>query len=170
MPKTAKDCPLDLCTSCAGWLLHTETAYMLYYAQGVSLLSYEQKISSLADLVRHAGRVVFFGGAGVSTESGIPDFRSAQGQYHQKRLVPAEEVLSIGYYRQHPDAFYQFYRENLLCLDALPNAAHERAEVLAHEELALRDQPLERLLDQLLVAREIVEDLLPENEEPAVDP
>lgn len=124
MPKTAKDCPLDLCTSCAGWLLHTETAYMLYYAQGVSLLSYEQKISSLADLVRHAGRVVFFGGAGVSTESGIPDFRSAQGLYHQKRLVPAEEVLSIGYYRQHPDAFYQFYRENLLCLDALPNAAH----------------------------------------------
>lgn len=85
---------------------------------------YNQKIESLANHIREAQRVVFFGGAGVSTESGIPDFRSAQGLYHQKRLVPAEEVLSIGYYRTHPDAFYQFYRENLLCLNARPNAAH----------------------------------------------
>lgn len=124
MPKTAKDCAANLCTSCAAWRFMRRRASMLYYIKGVSLLSYEKKLSALADLVSQARRVVFFGGAGVSTESGIPDFRSAQGLYQQKRLVPAEEVLSIGYYRQHPDAFYQFYRENLLCLDAQPNAAH----------------------------------------------
>ena len=67
---------------------------------------------------------VFFGGAGVSTESGIPDFRSVDGLYHQKYDWPPEEILSATFFQRRTEEFYRFYREKMLCLDAKPNAAH----------------------------------------------
>ena len=70
--------------------------------------------------------IVFFGGAGVSTESGIPDFRSVDGLYHQHYDQPPEKILSHTYFMAHPEGFFQFYREKMLCLDAQPNAAHRK--------------------------------------------
>lgn len=81
-------------------------------------------IKKLAGLIEAAKAVTFFGGAGVSTESGIPDFRSASGLYHQKHMIPPEEVLSHSFFMKHPEQFYAFYQENLLSPDARPNAAH----------------------------------------------
>lgn len=69
-------------------------------------------------------RIVFFGGAGVSTESGIPDFRSQDGLYHQQYAFPPEEILSRSFFLRHPEEFYRFYRDKMLPLDAQPNAAH----------------------------------------------
>lgn len=68
----------------------------------------------------------FFGGAGVSTESGIPDFRSIDGLYHQKYDFPPETILSHTFFEAHPDEFYRFYHDKMLCLDAKPNAAHKK--------------------------------------------
>ena len=70
--------------------------------------------------------LVFFGGAGVSTESGIPDFRSVDGLYHQHYDQPPETILSHTYFMAHPEGFFQFYWEKMLCLDAQPNAAHRK--------------------------------------------
>ena len=70
--------------------------------------------------------IVFFGGAGVSTESGIPDFRSVDGLYHQHYDQPPETILSHTYFMAHPEGFFQFYWEKMLCLDAQPNAAHRK--------------------------------------------
>ena len=83
-----------------------------------------EKISLLSQWVKEARRIVFFGGAGVSTESGIPDFRSVDGLYHQRFDDPPEEILSHHYFLRKPEAFYRFYREKMLCPDAQPNAAH----------------------------------------------
>jgi NAD-dependent deacetylase len=69
-------------------------------------------------------RIVFFGGAGVSTESGIPDFRSVDGLYHQKYDWPPETILSHTFFMKKPEAFFQFYRDKMLPLDAKPNKAH----------------------------------------------
>ncbi|MBD5545349.1 MAG: NAD-dependent protein deacylase [Lachnospiraceae bacterium] len=74
--------------------------------------------------VKESDNIVFFGGAGVSTESGIPDFRSVDGLYNQKYDYPPETILSHSFYRQKPKEFYDFYRDKMLCLDALPNKAH----------------------------------------------
>ena len=68
--------------------------------------------------------IVFFGGAGVSTESGIPDFRSVDGLYHQKYDYPPETILSHSFFVRHPEEFFRFYREKMLCLSAEPNRAH----------------------------------------------
>ena len=68
--------------------------------------------------------IVFFGGAGVSTESGIPDFRSVDGLYNQKYDEPPETILSHTYFTRRTEDFYRFYRDKMLCLDAKPNAAH----------------------------------------------
>ena len=78
------------------------------------------------DIIDKSGSVVFFGGAGVSTESGIPDFRSVDGLYNQKYDVPPEELLSHGYFFSHTEKFYEFYREKMICLDAKPNKAHKK--------------------------------------------
>lgn len=81
-------------------------------------------IEQFTDMVQHSNNIVFFGGAGVSTESGIPDFRSVDGLYNQKYQYPPEHILSHTFYRENPEAFYRFYRDKMLCLDAKPNMAH----------------------------------------------
>lgn len=74
--------------------------------------------------LQKAKHAVFFGGAGVSTESGIPDFRSEDGLYHQKYDVAPEVILSHTYFLAHPAEFYRFYRDKMNCLSAVPNPAH----------------------------------------------
>ena len=84
----------------------------------------DEKIQQLRELVASSDNIVFFGGAGVSTESGIPDFRSVDGLYHQKFAYPPETMLSHTFYMAHKAEFYDFYRAKMLALDAKPNAAH----------------------------------------------
>ncbi|MDE6883411.1 MAG: NAD-dependent protein deacylase [Lachnospiraceae bacterium] len=84
------------------------------------------QIEQLREWVRESDNIVFFGGAGVSTESGIPDFRSVDGLYHQQYDYPPETILSHTFYRQKTEEFYRFYRARMLCLDAKPNAAHRK--------------------------------------------
>ena len=81
---------------------------------------------ALANLFRTHKRVVFFGGAGVSTASGIPDFRSVDGLYHQQFAYPPETMLSHSFYETHTAEFYDFYRAKMIALDAKPNQAHRK--------------------------------------------
>lgn len=81
-------------------------------------------VKKLKELVDSAGSIVFFGGAGVSTESGIPDFRSTGGLYHQQWRYPPEVILSHTFYESNPEEFFRFYRAKMLAPDAKPNAAH----------------------------------------------
>lgn len=83
-----------------------------------------EEIRILNQWVKESDNIVFFGGAGVSTESGIPDFRSVDGLYNQKYDYPPETILSHSFYRQKPKEFYDFYRDKMLCLNARPNKAH----------------------------------------------
>ena len=83
-----------------------------------------EQIEKLRELVNGSDNIVFFGGAGVSTESGIPDFRSVDGLYNQKYDYPPETILSHTFYRRRPDEFFRFYKDKMLCLTAKPNAAH----------------------------------------------
>lgn len=84
----------------------------------------QNAISELKAIVEAYDNIVFFGGAGVSTESGIPDFRSVDGLYHQQYDYPPETILSHTFYRKKPEEFYRFYRNKMLFTDAKPNAAH----------------------------------------------
>lgn len=84
----------------------------------------DEKVSRLRELVESSDNIVFFGGAGVSTESGIPDFRSVDGLYHQQYDYPPETILSHTFYESKPEEFFRFYRAKLLCPTAKPNAAH----------------------------------------------
>ncbi len=84
-----------------------------------------EKIKQLEQYIRQSKRIVFFGGAGVSTESGIPDFRSVDGLYHMKYPDPPETILSRSYFERYPEKFFTFYREKTLFPNAKPNAAHE---------------------------------------------
>ena len=79
----------------------------------------------LRDLIRDAERIVFLGGAGVSTESGIPDFRGSGGLYTEEASIPPEVILSHTFFLNHTEEFYRFYREKMLFPDAKPNAAHK---------------------------------------------
>lgn len=79
---------------------------------------------TLQNVIDPSHRIVFFGGAGVSTESGIPDFRSTDGLYHQQYDFPPETILSHTFFMRQPEEFYRFYRAKMLPLDAQPNAAH----------------------------------------------
>lgn len=82
------------------------------------------QIQKLKQIIDGSDNIVFFGGAGVSTESGIPDFRSTDGLYHQQYDYPPETILSHTFYRRKPEEFFRFYRDKMLALDAKPNAAH----------------------------------------------
>ncbi len=84
----------------------------------------EDKVRRLQEMIDESKRIVFFGGAGVSTESGIPDFRSVDGLYNQKYDYPPEEILSHSFFERYPDEFYRFYRDKLIVRGARPNAAH----------------------------------------------
>ncbi len=81
-------------------------------------------LSTLRNWIRESNSIVFFGGAGVSTESGIPDFRSVDGLYHQKFDYPPETILSHSFFFSHTEDFYKFYREKMLVTDIEPNRAH----------------------------------------------
>lgn len=85
---------------------------------------YEKEIERLQKMIDESNKIVFFGGAGVSTESGIPDFRSAEGLYHQAYRYSPEEVVSHSFFVTHTEAFYEFYKEKMMILDAKPNPAH----------------------------------------------
>lgn len=78
----------------------------------------------LQSVIDDGKRIVFFGGAGVSTESGIPDFRSADGLYNQKYKFPPERIISHSFFMSQPEEFYRFYRDRMIFPDAKPNAAH----------------------------------------------
>ena len=88
------------------------------------------EIETLKTWIEASDNNVFFGGAGVSTESGIPDFRSTDGLYHQKFEYPPETILSHTFFYQHTEYFYRFYREKMLPLEAEPNAAHRALAAL----------------------------------------
>ncbi len=84
------------------------------------------ELETLKKWIDESNNIVFFGGAGVSTESGIPDFRSTDGLYHQKYDYPPETILSHTFFRKKTEEFFKFYRDKMLYLDAEPNAAHKK--------------------------------------------
>ena len=86
----------------------------------------EKEIEKLQELIDSSNRIVFFGGAGVSTESGIPDFRSVDGLYNQQYDYPPETILSHSFFMRKPEEFYRFYRNKMLCDTARPNEAHKK--------------------------------------------
>lgn len=86
----------------------------------------KSKIDELKEIVAQSNNIVFFGGAGVSTESGIPDFRSVDGLYNQKYKYPPETILSHDFFMKKTAEFYDFYREKMLFLEAKPNSAHKK--------------------------------------------
>lgn len=81
-------------------------------------------LEQLQNVIDNSKRIVFFGGAGVSTESGIPDFRSVDGLYNQKYDYSPEQILSHTFFMHNTEEFYRFYRDKMLCLDKKPNKAH----------------------------------------------
>ena len=81
-------------------------------------------IEKLRDIIENSDNIVFFGGAGASTESGIPDFRSTDGLYSLKYKYPPETIVSHSFFRQRTDEFYEFYKDKMMALDAKPNKAH----------------------------------------------
>ena len=85
---------------------------------------YEKEVEQLQNIIDDSKRIVFFGGAGVSTESNIPDFRSADGLYQQKYKYSPEQIVSHSFFVRNPEGFYEFYKEKMMFLDAKPNAAH----------------------------------------------
>ena len=86
----------------------------------------DQKLETLQRWIDGSSRIVFFGGAGTSTESGVPDFRSEDGLYRRQYAYPPEEILSRTLFDRHPEEFFRVYRDKMLCLDAEPNAAHRK--------------------------------------------
>lgn len=90
------------------------------------MASVDEKIEKLQKMVDESSYIVFFGGAGVSTESGIPDFRSKDGLYNQHYKYPPEEILSHTFFMRKPDEFYRFYRDKILVEGILPNKAHKK--------------------------------------------
>jgi len=90
-------------------------------------------VQALEEIIAKSSSIVFFGGAGVSTESGIPDFRSVDGLYHQKYAYPPETILSHTFWEENPEEFYRFYRDKLIVKGAKPNAAHLRLAKLERE-------------------------------------
>nr|WP_297279379.1 NAD-dependent protein deacylase [uncultured Butyricicoccus sp.] len=118
----------------------------------------QDKIAQLRDWIAQTDNLVFFGGAGVSTESGIPDFRSVDGLYHQTYAYPPETILSHTFFMAQTEEFYRFYRDKMLCLSAKPNAAHRKlAEWEARGKLrAVITQNIDGL-HQMAGSREVLE-------------
>lgn len=87
---------------------------------------YEQEIKKLQEIIDDSSRIVFFGGAGVSTESNIPDFRSADGLYQQNYKYSPEQIVSHSFFMSNTEGFYEFYKDKMMFLDAKPNAAHRK--------------------------------------------
>ncbi len=83
-------------------------------------------VEQLQKVIDNSKSIVFFGGAGVSTESGIPDFRSVDGLYNQRYDYPPEQILSHTFFEHKTEEFYRFYRDKMLCLDKKPNKAHKK--------------------------------------------
>ena len=98
----------------------------------------DEKWQQLKDWINESDNIVFFGGAGVSTESGIPDFRSVDGLYNQKYKYPPERIISHSFYIQNPEEFYRFYKDRMLFPDAKPNAAHKALAKLVHRNYCTR--------------------------------
>ena len=117
-----------------------------------------ENVKKLKELVEESENIVFFGGAGVSTESGIPDFRSTDGLYHQQYDYPPETILSHSFYESNPEEFFRFYRTQLLAPEARPNAAHRKlAELEAAGKLkAVITQNIDGL-HQAAGSREVLE-------------
>lgn len=116
------------------------------------------KLNRLREIVNESENIVFFGGAGVSTESGIPDFRSVDGLYNQKYKYPPETIISHSFYRNNPEEFYRFYKDKMIFRDAKPNAAHIKlAELEAKGRLkAVITQNIDGL-HQLAGSRNVIE-------------
>ena len=87
---------------------------------------YEKEVEQLQNIIDDSKRIVFFGGAGVSTESNIPDFRSADGLYRQKYKYSPEQIVSHNFFMRNTEGFYEFYKEKMMYLNAKPNAAHKK--------------------------------------------
>ena len=84
----------------------------------------DEAIEKLKEIIRETDNIVFFGGAGVSTESGIPDFRSQDGLYNQKYKYPPEQIVSHTFLTRKPEEFYEFYKDRMIYKSAKPNKAH----------------------------------------------
>ncbi len=84
----------------------------------------DEKIIKLKEIIDSSNNIIFFGGAGVSTESGVPDFRSVDGLYNQKYKYPPEEILSYSFFKSNPEEYYKFHREKLVIENVKPNTAH----------------------------------------------
>ena len=93
----------------------------------------QASIDRLGEMIKESRRIVFFGGAGVSTESGIPDFRSADGLYNQKYDYPPEEILSHTFFMNKTEEFFKFYRDKLDSRKFEPNITHKRLAELEQE-------------------------------------
>ena len=117
-----------------------------------------EQIQQLQQWVDESGYIVFFGGAGVSTESGIPDFRSTDGLYHMKYHYPPETIISHSFFEKAPEEFYRFYRDKMLWPDAQPNDAHYKLAELeqAGKLKAVVTQNIDGL-HQLAGSREVIE-------------
>lgn len=87
---------------------------------------YEAEVRKLQEIIDDSRQIVFFGGAGVSTESNIPDFRSADGLYQQKYKYSPEQIVSHSFFVRNTEGFYEFYKDKMMFLDAKPNAAHKK--------------------------------------------
>jgi NAD-dependent deacetylase len=103
-------------------------AALAKYRKGKKAMENSERMQRLNEMIRESSNVVFFGGAGVSTESGIPDFRSTDGLYHQQYAYPPETILSHTFYREKPEEFFRFYLDKILipAQNAKPNAAHRK--------------------------------------------
>ena len=96
------------------------------------------KIKRLTKIITDSSNTVFFGGAGVSTESGLKDFRSKDGLYNEKYKYPPEEILSHHFFLEHPEEFYKFYKDKLNSLNYKPNIAHNVLAILENKGLVKR--------------------------------
>ena len=117
-----------------------------------------EKWQQLKDWIWESDNIVFFGGAGVSTESGIPDFRSVDGLYNQQYKYPPETIISHSFYVRNPEEFYRFYKDRMLFTSAVPNPAH-RALTRLEEEGKLKAVITQNIdgLHQMAGSREVLE-------------